>query len=79
MFDLDPLEIEFACPSCGFYNNARLKQVRLNDVLICRGCKGNLQLVDQMGQMDKARRQTRRAVGELEEALSRLGHITLKF
>ena len=47
-FLLDKSKHEAPCPRCGFYNGFSLKQVRLNDVIICRGCNGNIQLVDYM-------------------------------
>ena len=42
MFDLDKFEIEIPCPRCGFDEPATIKQVRLDDVVICRSCKRNL-------------------------------------
>jgi transcription initiation factor IIE alpha subunit len=72
MFDLDRQSIEFPCPRCHFYNSAFLRQVRLRQVVICRGCKSNLRLDDHMNEYRKAERQLRRAFGDLELALSKL-------
>ena len=55
MLDLDNANIEFPCQKCGFYNKIRLKQARLRDVIICRGCKRNIILDDHMNEIRKAR------------------------
>lgn len=74
--DLDPIEIDMECPRCSFYNTASIRQIRLNDVLICRGCKANLQLLDYMASVTTARQRIMRAVRDLQESL---GTITLRF
>lgn len=48
MFDLDNIETEIDCPNCGFYNTVYFKDIKLRNVIICRGCKFNLQLDDYM-------------------------------
>jgi len=72
VLDLDRLTVEAKCPRCGFYNPLFFKQARLRDVLICRGCKANIQLNDQMNTWRKAVRSFRRQMRELEEQLGRL-------
>lgn len=52
--DLHNHEIDFDCPLCGFSNPIWIKQARLRDVIICRGCKSNIQLDDQMNTVRKA-------------------------
>jgi transcription initiation factor IIE alpha subunit len=71
--DIDGHNIDFPCPRCGFYNAAFIRQVRLNDVLICRGCKSNIQLSDHMAGIARVRRQLMRVVQELQAAFDRLG------
>lgn len=66
MFNLDRHEIEFPCPSCGFHNPATIKQARLRDAVICRGCKATIRLDDQMNECRKAVRQVRRSLREFE-------------
>jgi hypothetical protein len=39
--NLDKFEVEVDCPRCGFTNPTWLKQARLRDVVIWRGCKAN--------------------------------------
>jgi len=69
MIDLDNQTIEFVCPHCGFYNAIFFKQARLRDVVICRGCKSNIQLDDQMNECRKAEQSVRKAMQELEKSL----------
>ena len=69
MIGLDNQTIEFACPRCGFYNPIFFKQARLRDAIICRGCKINIRLDDQMNECRKAVRAINRAVRELEKSL----------
>ena len=72
MINLDKHEIEFPCPKCGFYNKIWLKQACLRDVIICRGCKINIQLDDQMNETKKAIRSIKRTTRELEETINKL-------
>ena len=69
MINLNNQTIEFPCPRCGFYNTIFFKQVRLRDVIICRGCKSNVQLDDWMNEYRKAERTVRKAMQELEKNL----------
>lgn len=69
MLDLDMIEIEIQCPECNFYNYIFIKQARLRDVVICRGCKSNIQLDDQMNSVRKTVRDINQALSDLEKAL----------
>lgn len=69
MINIDKHEVDFQCPNCDFYNTVQIKQARLRDVVICRGCKSNIRLDDQMNETRKAVRSTRRAMNALEETL----------
>jgi hypothetical protein len=71
--DLDRAEFEIECPRCQFYNPVLLKQARLRDVVICRGCKSNIQLDDGMNSVRKARRSLRRAIDDFIDGIRRLG------
>lgn len=75
-FDIDHLSSEFECPTCSFFNSATMKQIRLNDVMICRGCKTNIQLIDQMNSMRKARQYVRRSMKRLQ---NRIDHFNNSF
>lgn len=69
MLNFDKHKIEVQCPECSFYNPIWLKQARLRDVIICRGCKSNIRLDDQMNETRKAIRSIRRAMREFEQSL----------
>jgi len=71
-----PVNIE--CPFCSFLNRVTLKEVKLNNVSICRGCKKNIRLIDQFYTVKKALRSFSRSIKKFEEELSKLGTITIK-
>ena len=60
------------CPQCGFANPIWLRQARLRDVVICRGCKANIQLDDTMNTVRKAYQSIRRSMRELRETIDRI-------
>lgn len=70
-WDIDALEVEAQCPRCGFANLVWIRQIRLQDVVICRGCKCNLRLEDQMNTVRKARENLNRQMRELQHAIKR--------
>ena len=78
MINLGKSNIDFQCPSCGFSNKATIKQVRINDLIICRGCKRNIRLVDHFNTTKKALLSFNRALRELEEQIKKMGDITIK-
>src|SRR5262249_4337868 len=70
--NLDRFTVAVECPRCGFENSIRLKQARLRDVVICRGCKVNVQLDDGMNSVRKVRWKIQRSMRDLTEAIERL-------
>lgn len=80
MIDLDTKTIAFQCPNCDFYNEAFLKQVRIRDVIICRGCKSNIHLDDYMNQYQRARRSIKKAFRDLERTIDGMNKtLTIRF
>ncbi len=69
MIDLDKHTLQLECPLCGFLNYFFLKQARLRDCIICRGCKGNIQLDDHMNECRKVVASVRRQLNEFEHQL----------
>lgn len=63
-------ELELECPNCGFYNPFTLKQAKLRDVIICRGCKMNIKLLDHMNEVRKSQRRINKKISDLENVLS---------
>jgi len=79
MLDLDSLSLDTVCPRCRFWNDFTVRQVRLRDVIICRGCHSNIQLEDELNTVRKARTAVNRAMRELEDSLKSMsGIITLE-
>ena len=77
MINLDRIEIDTECPRCRFHNPVWLRQVRLRDVVICRGCKANIQLDDYLNTYRNAQRQLEKQLQELEKSLRSLGKISI--
>lgn len=75
MINLDKHTIEIQCPKCRFYNKIFLRQVRIRDVMICRGCKINIQLEDFMNEYRKAKR---RIGTTLQEFKTSFGNLNFK-
>jgi hypothetical protein len=69
--NLDNFEVEIECPRCEFANEIWLGQARLRGVVICRGCKANIQLDDSMNSVRKARRSIRRAMQDLRDTIAK--------
>ena len=69
---IDDVEISTPCPLCNFENDFTIKQARLRDVIICRGCKANIQLDDQMNECRKATRSVEKTLQELQNTISNL-------
>ncbi len=72
MINIDDYKIDFKCPHCDFYNYVLFKQARLRDVIICRGCKANIRLDDNMNECRKVSKSIRRALADLENTLNNL-------
>ena len=70
-WDIDGHEVKIECPRCRFVTPVWIKQVRLRDVVICRGCKCNLRLEDQMNTVRKARESVNRQMRELQRTFER--------
>jgi hypothetical protein len=64
--------IDFQCPKCSFYNSVFLKQIILCDIIICRGCKFNIHLKDQMASLKGTIRRIHKAIQNLQDTLNNL-------
>lgn len=78
MINLDRFQFSVNCPRCGFSIDIFYRDARLRDVLICRGCKANIQLDDHMNECRKARRQVNSALQELEATITKFNNITIR-
>jgi len=77
--DLSKQKIGIHCPSCDFLNYVTLRQVQIRDVIICRGCKANIQLEDHLNTVRKALRSIRRELANLMKQLNDISNITIRF
>lgn len=77
MIDLNKHRVRLECPSCSFLNPVTLKQVKVRDVTICRGCKANIQLQDHFNTVRKSIRSFRRGTEALVKQLENIGNITI--
>ena len=68
MFDLDRVAITITCPKCNFDNSATVRQVRVGDRVICRGCKNVLCLVDRNASFKKGRSRMSEEIESLRNA-----------
>ena len=68
--DVDSFEVECDCPRCGFSNPLWVQQARLRDVIICRGCKANIQLDDGMNTVRRAYKNINRAMREFSDSIA---------
>lgn len=69
--DIDSFTVDVECPRCAFFNPISIKQTRVRDVIICRGCKSNIQLDDGMNSVRKSRQDIRRQYKALQETIER--------
>ena len=69
MIEIGDYEVEIHCPRCDFHNPIFIKQARLRDVVICRGCKNNIQLDDHMNQVRKVERDVKKQFEQLFDSL----------
>lgn len=70
--DIDSHEVDIECPRCHFSNPIWIKQARLRDTIICRGCKSNIRLDDGMNTVRKARNQFLRQMKEFQSQIDKI-------
>ncbi len=70
MTNLDNRTIEFPCPRCGFNNTILFKQARLQKVIICQGCKSNIQLNDEMNTCQKVEQELEKNLKNLNKKIN---------
>lgn len=77
MIRFDNQLVDIPCPKCHFKNSVSLKQIGLEDVVICRGCKRNIRLEDHLNSIRKSIRSVHAALADLEETVNKLGRIAI--
>lgn len=63
--DLGKQQIRFNCPECDFINSTTLEDVAAGKSVVCVGCLKTIQLNDANGS-------TKKAIGDVNNALNRL-------
>lgn len=71
MINLDEAQININCPKCGFTNPVTLGDVRVQKVIVCRGCKVNIRLVDKNASVDKAKKDIDDSINSLRKSLKK--------
>ena len=66
LINLNNFKIEIPCPKCGFYITFFFKQACNNEIIICGGCKSNVQLFDHMDECKNARKIFNRSMKKLK-------------
>ena len=65
--ELDRKWFAVDCPVCRLATPAQLGDVRHRRIIICRGCKSNIRLVDGLGSYARARQRIRSMLRRLGE------------
>lgn len=76
---LDHKNVEIKCPECELYNQVSFKQIRLEESIICGGCKINIVLKDNEGSVKKANKEIQESFNDLEKTIKKFGNIKIKF
>jgi hypothetical protein len=69
--DLDDHWIDVGCPYCPLTTEASMRDVRMGNVIICRGCKANIRLIDHLGDYHRARRRLSDSFKRIFDAFKR--------
>ena len=77
MIDIGKYKMSIKCSKCDFNNSILLKQVKLKDVIICRGCKKNIQLSDYMNSYIITERAIINELQKLEDTMKSFSNITI--
>ena len=69
--DLSAESIEFECPACAFTNTVTLRQVELEEQIICDGCLEMIHIHDEESSTRRAREDVESALNSLEGLFKR--------
>lgn len=68
--DIDKFKTAVACPICNLETPVFLRQVRLNQTIVCRGCHSAVRLADHLGSVGAARKHVERSILDMFDAWS---------
>lgn len=63
--DFNKMTVDIKCPQCKFSHSLSLGDIRFQRYLVCRGCKGNIKLVDHNHSMDRGLRKIKKTLEHL--------------
>jgi peptide subunit release factor 1 (eRF1) len=66
MVNLSDQRVNLECPSCGFTNEVRLRQVALEETVICDGCLNEIKLTDDSGSVRRTIRDVQSLIDGLQ-------------
>jgi len=70
--DLSYQPIELECPQCGYHLDLLLKQVMVEEIVLCPGCLCDIQLIDESGSTQRAQREINEALNNLKKQIRRI-------
>ena len=71
--DFAYVSVEFECPGCGFSIQVLMRQVIVEETVICQGCLSEIKLVDDDGSNRTAQREIHEALDNMNRRLRRFG------
>jgi hypothetical protein len=72
MFNLDETEIDLTCPNCSFSNKVKIKQIKLEETIICSGCHLNIKLQDKDGSTNRVVKSVNKSLKELNDTIDKI-------
>jgi hypothetical protein len=79
MIDLGAAEIELPCPYCNFCNTVLIKQIKSGEMIICSGCKRDIDLTQYSNNISETEREMDDALSALQEKLKKGINLNIKF
>ncbi len=76
--DISNQKIEFECPNCHSKVPITLGQAEKEEIVVCPGCKKNIQLRDKDGSVSQSRHDIEKGIKDLQEEIKKINK-NLKF
>ena len=65
--DFSKHSLEVPCPRCNLATPTTLGAISRGELMICRGCKSNIRLIDHVGELERFVRRLRRQLRKMQE------------
>lgn len=76
--DISNKKIEFECPNCHSKVSITLEQAEKEEIVVCPGCKKNIQLSDKDGSVKQSKHDIEKGIKDLQEEIKKINK-NLKF